>query len=88
MIEEPAGEIDEDTLGLLDDTLERAGQGRTIIILANRLTTLRGVERVFLLRDGHLEASGSHRDLWQNNEYYRRLQIVADATTEAAAIKD
>jgi ABC-type multidrug transport system fused ATPase/permease subunit len=88
VIEEPTGAIDEDTLALLDDTLERAANGRTIIFLANRLATLRHVERVFLLRDGHLEASGTHRDLWQNNEYYRRLQIVADATAEAAALKD
>jgi ABC-type multidrug transport system fused ATPase/permease subunit len=88
IIEEPTGPTDEDTLALLDDTLARAGSGRTIIFLANRLSTLRGVERVFLLRDGHLEASGTHRDLWQNNEYYRRLQVVADATTEAATVRD
>ena len=88
IIEEPGGPIDEDTLALLDDTLERAAHGRTIIFLANRLSTLRTVDRVFLLQDGHLEASGSHRDLWQNNEYYRRLQMVADATAETASLKD
>jgi ATP-binding cassette, subfamily B, bacterial len=85
IIEEPTGPIDEDTLALLDDTLERASLDRTIIFLPNRLSTLRSVDRVFLLKDGRLEASGTHRDLWQNNEYYRRLQIVADATVEAAA---
>lgn len=84
IVEEPTGPIDEDTLALLDDTLERAGHGRTILFLANRLSTLRSVDRVFLLHGGHLEASGSHRDLWQNNEFYRRLQVLADATTEAA----
>lgn len=84
IVEEPHGPIDEDTLALMDDTLERAGHGRTVIFLANRLSTLRKVDRVFLLKDGHLEASGSHRDLWQNNELYRRLQVVADATTETA----
>ncbi len=88
IIEEPTGPIDEDTLALLDDTLERASHGRTIIFLANRLSTLRTVDRVFLLKDGHLEASGTHRDLWRDNEYYRRLQIVADATTETASVRD
>ncbi|HEV3439421.1 MAG TPA: ABC transporter ATP-binding protein [Gemmata sp.] len=88
VIEEPSGPIDEDTLALLDDTLERASHGRTIIFLANRLSTLRSVDRVFLLKDGHLEASGSHRDLWQNNEYYRRLQIIADASSEMSSLKD
>jgi ATP-binding cassette subfamily B protein len=82
VIEEPNGPVDEDTLALLDDTLERAAHGRTIIFLANRLSTLRHMDRVFLLRNGRLEASGSHRDLWQNNEHYRRLQIVADTSND------
>ena len=80
VIEEPSGPIDEDTIALLDDTLERIGNGRTIIFLANRLSTLRSVNRIFLLKDGHLEGSGSHRDLWQSNDHYRRLQILVDAT--------
>jgi ATP-binding cassette subfamily B protein len=80
VIEEPTGPIDDDTLALLDDTLERVGHGRTILFLAQRLSTLRGVDRVFLFRDGRLEASGTHRDLRQTNEAYRRLPIVADAT--------
>lgn len=88
IIEEPTGPMDEDTLALLDDTLERVSQGRTIIFLANRLSTLRSVNRVFLLKDGHLQASGSHRDLWQNNDLYRRLQILADAAIETAVAGD
>jgi ATP-binding cassette subfamily B protein len=88
IIEEPSGSMDDDTLALLDDTLERIGNGRTIIFLAYRLSTLRKVDRVFLLKDGHLEASGSHRDLWQNNELYRRIQILADATIETASVRN
>jgi ABC-type multidrug transport system fused ATPase/permease subunit len=80
IIEEPTGFIDEDTLALLDDTVARVSAGRTIIFLAQRLSTLRNVDRVFLLKNGHLEASGSHTDLWRNNDQYRRLQMLADAT--------
>jgi ABC-type multidrug transport system fused ATPase/permease subunit len=88
IIEEPSGPVDEDTLALLDDTMERASHGRMIIFLASRLSTLRSVDRVFLLRDGRLDAAGSHRDLWQHNEYYRRLQMVADATAESVSLKE
>ena len=84
VVEEPAA-TDEDTLALLDDTLERVGPGRTVIFLARRLSTLRAVNRVFVLKDGKLEGSGSHRDLWQSNKTYRRLQVIADATLESAA---
>ncbi len=84
VIEEPTGAMDEDTLALLDDTLERASHGRTIFFLAARLSTLRSVDRIFLIEDGRLEASGTHRDLWQNNAGYRRLRIVADVSPEPA----
>jgi ATP-binding cassette subfamily B protein len=88
VIEEPVGPIDEDTLALLDDTIARISAGRTIIFLAQRLSTLRNVNRVFLLKNGHIEASGSHNDLWRDNDQYRRLQILADATaTEHTPLK-
>jgi ABC-type multidrug transport system fused ATPase/permease subunit len=88
VIEEPSGPIDEDTLALLDDTIVRIAHGRTIIFLAQRLSTLRNVDRVFLLRAGHVEAAGAHEDLWKSNDAYRRLQILADATaTEHPALK-
>jgi ATP-binding cassette subfamily B protein len=86
VLEEPFGPVDDDTLALLDDTLERVSPGRTIFFLAHRLSTLRSVHRVFLLRGGRLEAAGSHRDLWQTNDQYRRLQVLADATGETAAL--
>lgn len=84
VIEEPAG-ADEDTLALLDDTLERIRHGRTILFLANRVSTLRSVDRVFLLKKGKLDASGHHQELWQSNGVYRRLQLVADAPLETAS---
>lgn len=82
IIEEPSGPIDEDTLALLDDTLDRISLGRTIIFLAHRVSTLRSVDRIFLLRNGIVEASGHHRELWQGNESYRRLSLLADSAVE------
>ena len=88
VVEEPTGPIDEDTLALLDDTLTRVAAGRTLIFLAQRLSTLRNVNRVFLLKGGHIEASGSHDDLWKESDAYRGLQLTADATaTEHPALK-
>ncbi len=84
VVEEPATAIDDDTWMLLDDTLARVAPGRTLIILAHRLTTLRRMDRVFVLREGRIVDSGTHRELWQRNEYYRRLQLLADAAIAGA----
>jgi ABC-type multidrug transport system fused ATPase/permease subunit len=79
VVEEPGQPVDEDTLVLLDDTLQRVAPGRTILVLAQRLTTLRWVDRVFLILNGKLTDMGTHRELWQRNDYYRRLQVLAEA---------
>ena len=50
------------------------------IFLAQRLSTLRSVNRVLLLKNGHVAAAGSHNDLWKDNDQYRRIQMLADAT--------
>lgn len=89
IIEEPTGPIDEDTLVLLDDTLARVSGSRTIIFLGQRLSTLRNVNRVFLLKDGHIAASGGHDELWKSSDAYRGLQLTADATAgEMPALRD
>jgi len=79
VVEEPGQLVDEDTLILWDDTLQRIAPGRTILVLAQRLTTLRWVDRVFLIVQGKLTDTGTHRDLWQRSDYYRRLQVLAEA---------
>lgn len=87
VIEEPVGPIDEDTLALLDDTLARISAGRVIIFLAQRLSTVRHVNRVFLLRNGQIQASGAHNDLWKENDSYRQLQLLADASATHTPLK-
>jgi ABC-type multidrug transport system fused ATPase/permease subunit len=85
VVEEPGPPVDEDTLVLLDDTLQRVAPGRTILVLAQRLNTLRWVDRVFLLVHGKISDMGTHRELWQRNDYYRRLQVLAEAQAAETA---
>jgi ABC-type multidrug transport system fused ATPase/permease subunit len=65
--------------------LQRVAPGRTILVLAQRLTTLRWVDRVFLIVNGKISDMGTHRELWQRNDYYRRLQLLAEAQVAETA---
>ena len=59
-----------------------------LLTVGERLSTLRSVNRVFLLKNGHVEAAGSHNDLWRDNDHYRRLQVLSDASgTEHAPLR-
>jgi ATP-binding cassette, subfamily B, bacterial len=76
IIEEPSVPQDDDTKALIDDTFNRILPGRTVIFLPHRLSTIRRCDRVFLLYQGEIEASGEHRELLANNELYRHLQYL------------
>ena len=54
----------------------RAIAGRTVIVLARRLPTLRAVERILLFHQGQLHGDGSHIDLLADSELYRHLNYV------------
>ena len=76
VIEEPTTPLDEDTKGMIDDTLQRITPGRTVIFLPHRLSTIRNCDQVLFLYEGKLEASGEHRDLINSSEMYRHLQYM------------
>jgi ATP-binding cassette, subfamily B, bacterial len=76
IIEEPLTPLDEDTKSLVDDTFARVLPGRTAIFLPHRLSTIRHCDRVFLLYNGKVEASGEHRELLAQSELYRHLQYL------------
>ncbi len=76
VIEEPATPLDEDTKGVIDDTLQRVLPGRTVIFLPHRLTTIKSCDKIFLLYEGKINASGDHRELLNTSELYRHLQYL------------
>ncbi|MFO0936650.1 MAG: ABC transporter ATP-binding protein [Gemmataceae bacterium] len=73
VIEEPTVALDPDTLALVDDTLARIQEGRTIIVLANRESTMRRSDQILVFEKGRVVASGNHHMLVQSSELYRRL---------------
>jgi ATP-binding cassette subfamily B protein len=76
VIEEPFEPLDEDTKGMIDDTLQRILPGRTVIFLPHRLSTIRACDQIFLLYQGKIDASGEHRELLNSSDLYRHLQYM------------
>jgi ATP-binding cassette subfamily B protein len=76
IIEEPVIPLDDNTKSLLDDTFTRVLPGRTVIFLPHRLSTIRNCDRIFLLYEGRIEATGDHRELLSSSELYRHLQYL------------
>jgi ABC-type multidrug transport system fused ATPase/permease subunit len=73
IVEEPASVLDEDTRQFLDDTLARLAEGRTMIILPHRLSTIRSADQVIVLHNGHVEDVGPPSQVQSESKLFRHL---------------
>jgi len=76
IIEEPNVTLDDDTKHLIDDTVARLAQGRTLIILPHRLSTIRSCNQIVVLQNGRIESIGQPRELQSESKLYRHIQYV------------
>jgi ATP-binding cassette subfamily B protein len=77
ILDEPTSALDPVSEEAIRQTLERLKGRMTIVIVAHRMSTLRICDRVMVVGDGRLEASGERRALEQTNEYYAEALRLA-----------
>jgi ATP-binding cassette subfamily B protein len=73
VLDEATSALDAESEHLVKEALERLMKGRTTLIIAHRLSTVIGADRVVVLQDGVIAQSGSHTSLMQEGGLYRRL---------------
>ena len=57
----------------MQEALQRASAGRTALVIAHRLATVRNADKVVVLDEGRVLDTGRHHELYQRCELYRRL---------------
>ncbi len=65
ILDEATSSVDTETERKIQEALERLIEGRTVIAIAHRLSTLRKANRLFVMHDGSLVESGTHDELLQ-----------------------
>lgn len=74
ILDEPTSALDAKTEKTLTDSLEGLMRGRTTIIIAHRLSTVRRADTIAALHEGRIEEMGSHRELLEKEAgIYRQL---------------
>jgi len=73
VLDEASSAIDSRTEELLERTLETSFQGKTVLIIAHRLSTVQRADRIVVLDKGSICEQGSHAELLAKNGLYSKL---------------
>jgi ATP-binding cassette subfamily B protein/subfamily B ATP-binding cassette protein MsbA len=73
ILDEPTSSLDAISEEIVFDALRRLRAGRTTLVIAHRLSTIRDAARILVLHEGHVVAQGTHDELMDSNELYRRM---------------
>ncbi|KAK1381545.1 putative multidrug resistance protein [Heracleum sosnowskyi] len=90
LLDEATSALDAESEKVVQEALDQASVGRTTLIIAHRLTTIRKADVIVVLQSGKVVESGSHDKLMQSNgteggAYFKMVQLQQSATQNIAS---
>ncbi|KIH58562.1 hypothetical protein ANCDUO_11233 [Ancylostoma duodenale] len=73
LLDEATSALDSENEKIVQLALNRASIGRTTIVIAHRLSTLKDVHRIYVIEDGKVAEKGTHSELLERQGLYSNL---------------
>jgi ATP-binding cassette subfamily B protein/subfamily B ATP-binding cassette protein MsbA len=73
ILDEPTSSLDAISEEIVFNAVKRLRAGRTTIVIAHRLSTVRDADRILVLDGGRISAQGRHEELLESSELYRKM---------------
>ncbi len=73
LLDEATSALDSDNEQKVQQALEHAMQGRTTLVIAHRLATVRNADHIIVMDEGKVQAQGTHESLMRDSELYQVL---------------
>lgn len=96
MLDEATAFADPENEALIQAAFAELARGRTVLMIAHRLSTVVGADKIVVIEDGHVAEQGTHDELIALGGLYARMwseyqraalwRITSDAPTEGAVI--
>lgn len=87
VLDEALSAVDAENEAVIQEALDRLTRGRTTLVLAHRLSSVIGCDRILVLEDGRIAESGNHEQLMQAGGPYARM-MAEQARESASAAND
>jgi subfamily B ATP-binding cassette protein MsbA len=89
VLDEATSSLDAESERSLQDALSRLMEGRTVLLISHRLSSVRYAHRIAVLRDGRIVEQGTHDELWaKGGEYHRLFRAQATPTSDAFVLQN
>jgi ATP-binding cassette subfamily B protein len=86
ILDEATSAVDTETERLIQEALERLIRGRTTLIIAHRLSTVRAADTIVVLEDKSIREMGTHEQLMERDGLYKRLYTIQGRMDEESAL--
>jgi ATP-binding cassette subfamily B protein len=78
ILDEATSALDSESEALIQEALEHLMEGRTTLVAAHRLSTIRNADRIIVLEDGYIKEQGNHENLITKDGVYAKLYRGAE----------
>src|SRR5499425_1523391 len=85
IFDEATSALDYESEAVIQNNMEQIAKGRTVLIIAHRLSTLRHTDRIITIERGRLIEDGTHEDLLRQGGRYAALHRLQAGIREIAA---
>ena len=73
ILDEASAYMDPENEAVIQASVARLVQGKTLIVIAHRLSTVSDADRIFVIRDGRVDAAGTHGELLAQGGLYSQM---------------
>ncbi len=73
ILDEATASVDADNEHFIQEAISELCRGKTLIVIAHRLNTIRNASRILVIKDGQIVESGTHEELISKNGHYKKM---------------